>query len=94
MATEDPTHRRAKDPAPKDPRTERVILALLLHEHPSRLTVDGLIVVLRGNPRHPDPADVAERAIRELVAAGLLERKGQSLAPTRAALHFDRLEMD
>lgn len=94
MATEDPTHRRAKDPVPRDPRTERAALALLLHEHPTRLSLHELAVALSGDPGHQDPAEAAKRAAWELVAAGLLHREGALLSPTRAALHFDRLEMD
>jgi hypothetical protein len=37
-------------------------------------------------------ADRVERAIRDLAGAGLLRREGQSILPTRAALHFESLQ--
>ena len=94
MATEDPTRKGAGTNAREDRRTERAVLALLLHEYPTRLTLDELAWVLHGDPGHQDPADAAERAVGELVASGLLQHEGALLCPTRAALHFDRLELD
>ena len=93
MSCDNPTGRSEFDPAPKDPRTERAVLALLLHEYPTLLSLEELAVALSGDSRHQDPAEAAERTVRALVAAGLLHRVGALLAPTRAALHFDRLEL-
>jgi hypothetical protein len=36
-------------------------------------------------------ADAHDRAVRDLVAAGLLRREGDSIIPTRAAMHFYKL---
>lgn len=90
MANQDPTRSRAKDPATDDLRTERVVLAYLLDQHPTRLTVDELSFAL-------DAKDFAEkdaiaRAVRELSAVGLLRAEGDLIGPTRAAVHFERLE--
>jgi hypothetical protein len=41
-----------------------------------------------------DSGDAVERAIRELVGAGLLRCEGGYVVPTRAALYFHRLESD
>jgi hypothetical protein len=68
-------------------------LALLLNEHPTRLTVDELILVLHADPERGDPEDAAERAVRELVGAGLMHREGRFLSPSRAALYFAALEV-
>ena len=96
MADENPTGRASLDPsspAGEDRRTESAVLALLLDEHPSRLTMDELILVLCADPGRGDPKDAAQRAIGELVGAGLVHRDGSFLTPTRAALYFHRLEV-
>ena len=96
MADENPKGRASLDPlspAGEDRRTESAVLALLLDEHPSWLTVDELILVLGADPDRGDPQDAARRAVGELVGAGLVHRDGNFLAPTRAALYFHRLEV-
>jgi hypothetical protein len=90
MANQDPTRSRAKDPATDDLRTERAVLAFLLDQHPTRPTIDELPFAL-------DAKDFAEkdaiaRAVRELTAVGLLRPEGGLVGPTRAAVHFERLE--
>lgn len=92
MATEDPTRSAPDGPASEDRRTERAVLAFLLSEHPTRLTADELASAL-------DPTDFAEkdairRAVHELTSAGLLRTDGELIGPTRAAIHFDRLEAE
>jgi hypothetical protein len=94
MADQNPTDRASLDPsspAAEDKRTESAVLALLLDEHPTRLTMDELILVLHADPDRHDPADSARRAVCELLGAGLLHRDGDFLTPTRAALYFERL---
>lgn len=96
MADENPTGRTCPDPsspAGEDARTESAVLALLLEEHPIRLTVDELILVLHADPERGDPEDAARRAVRELVGAGLVHLEGRFFAPSRAALYFDGLEV-
>ncbi len=96
MADENPKGRASLDPsspAGEDRRTESAVLALLLDEHPSRLTMDELILVLCADPDRGDPQDAGRRAVAELVGAGLVHRDGNFLAPTRAALYFHRLEV-
>jgi len=90
MATKDPTRSCAKDPASEDLRTERAVLAFLLDQHPTRVTVDELPFAL-------DAKDFAEkdaiaRAVRELTAVGLLRPVGELIEPSRAAVPFERLE--
>lgn len=90
MATEDPTRSSAEAPASADLRMERVVLAFLLNEHPTRLTVRELAFAL-------DAKDFAEkdaiaRAVRELTVVGLLRIDGELIAATRAALRFHALE--
>jgi hypothetical protein len=62
--------------------SQRAVLALVLDEHPDQLTADDLEREVGG----------AEQAIYDLAAVGLLRRQGESVLPTRAALHFERLE--
>lgn len=92
MATEDPTRRGAEDPASEDGRTERAVLALLLDEHPTRLTFAELMLALDDCDGFAKE-DAVDRAVRELTAVGLLRREGAFLAPTRPALYFDGLGM-
>jgi len=96
MANENPTDRRPSDPCPpavQDRKTERAVLVLLLDEHPARLTTDELILVLHADPERGDPEDAGQRAVRQLVGAGLIHREGRFLAPSRAALYFAALEV-
>lgn len=92
MARKDPTRSQAEVPAAEDLRTEHAVIGFLLDEHPTRLTFDELLVAF-------DPKDYAEkdaigRAVKELIGAGLLRRDGDLVGPTRAAIHFDRLEAE
>lgn len=96
MADRNPMDRSAAAPDPdnaaaRDARTENAVLTFLLDEHPTRLTLGELSLVLNADPRLDDPDDAAERAVRELVGAGLIHQDGRFLAPSRAALYFERL---
>jgi hypothetical protein len=96
MADENPKGRASCDPsspAGEDRRTESAVLALLLDEHPTRLTMDELILVLYADPERVDPGDAGRRAVQELVGAALVHRDGHFLAPSRAALYFAALEV-
>lgn len=81
----------ARDIAVEDARTERAVLEFLLEEHPDRLTLDELSLVMRADPQRDDPDDATGRAVRELVSAGLVHQDGRFVQPTRAATYFDRL---
>lgn len=96
MADQNPTGRAPLDPsslAGADKRTERAVLALLLDEHPTRLTMEELILVLHADPERGDPEEAAAQAVRELVGSGVIHRDGRFLSPTRAALYIAALEM-
>jgi len=82
------------DPADEDAKVERVVLAFLLEEHPSQLTIPELSRALNADPGDFGTEDAVERAVRELVGAGLLYCQGAFILPTRAALYIDRLEVD
>jgi|SRR5690349_22825684 len=96
MADQNPTDRGADGPDPRnlaaqDARTENAVLTFLIDEHPTRLTIGELSLVLNADPRLDNPDDAANRAVRELVGAGLVHQDGRFLAPSRAALYFERL---
>jgi hypothetical protein len=97
MAERNPTDRAQRDPLspqPEDAKVEQAVLAFLLDEHPNRLSVLEASLALNADPGDFDGEDAVERAIRELVGAGLLHCQGGFLAPTRAALYFWRLEVE
>lgn len=66
-------------------RLQRQVLATVLVEHPVRRTL-GEVQKELGRPHE------VEEAVAALVAAGLLSLEGEELAPTPAALRFNRLE--
>jgi len=80
-------------PAAEDVKAERTVLGFLLDEHPSKLTIPELSRALNAHPDSFDSADAVERAVRELVGAGLLRCQGGCVVPTRAAIYFARLEL-
>lgn len=96
MADANPTDCAERDlprPRAEDAKVERVVLAFLLEKHPSQLTIPELSLALNADPGF-DSDDAVERAVRELVGAGLLYCHGRFVLPTRAALYFAWLEAD
>ena len=67
-----------------DLRTQSAVLEFVLSEPVGLLTTRDLILELQ------EP-DAVERAVRDLSAAGLLRREGESVLPTVAAVRFDLL---
>ena len=97
MAKRNPTDHGQRDPFspdPKDKKVERAVLAFLIFCYPERLTIPELSRVLSEENRDLEDDDAVERAVRELVGAGLLECRAEFVLPTRAALYFDALESD
>jgi len=97
MADQNPRDRTSNESssiAQEEIRNEDAVLSLLLDEHPTRMTLDEITLVLNGEPRLTDPADAAEQAVYRLASFGLIHRDGQLLSPTRAALRFERLRAD
>lgn len=95
MATADPTARGVPDPpAPTeaDRKAEWAVLAYLLDAHPKRFTIPAVSSAMNEGKTGFDSEDAVERAVRQLVGAGLLCCSGGYVSPTRAALHFWRLE--
>jgi Cft2 family RNA processing exonuclease len=86
---EDSEHIRSS--AEEDAATESAVLSQVLALHPVTLTVDELVRELGAGSGEFTHRDDVERAVRDLVAAGLLHRNGSLVLPTRAALRFEQL---
>ena len=85
-------HRRA--PAvtvTSDEQMQRVVLAVILREHPVLLTFPALAEELFANPGDLVAGYALARAVRDLVVEGLLHSNGFLVLPSRAALCFERL---
>jgi hypothetical protein len=65
--------------------TQRAVLGLVLDAHPKPLTISDLV-------RETDAQDV-ESAIAKLVEVGLLDRNGDAISASAAAVRFDALEL-
>ncbi|HEX8751907.1 MAG TPA: hypothetical protein VF731_00695 [Solirubrobacterales bacterium] len=78
--------RREPITAAEDARAQHAVLIVVLDRHPAILTLCEL-----GREIEPEGGEPTERAVGDLVRAGLLRREGASVLPTRAALHFDSL---
>jgi predicted transcriptional regulator len=70
----------------QDQLTQRAVLGIALDAHPKPLTTRELA-------RQIGRGDAVERAVAELVSVGLIEREGKAIRPTKAAVHFERLEL-
>ena len=71
-------------PEQEDLRAQAAVLSLVLHEHPTLLSFGDLLM-------ETEEEDAAERAVRDLIALGLLRREGGLVLASRAALRFDGL---
>jgi hypothetical protein len=74
----------------EDAVVEAAVLQQLLFLHPTQLSLAELLRELAVGDDFSE-RDAIERAVQELIAAGLLHRNGELLLPTRAALRFDEL---
>lgn len=90
----DRAEREPRTPAEADRKAERAVLAFLIAEHPNQLTVAEVSWALNHGPVEFEAEDAVERAVRELVGAGLLRCSEGFVLPTRASLYFSWLEMD
>lgn len=97
MADTNPTDCAERDlsrPRADDTKTERTVLAFLLDEHPSQLTIPEVSRALNARPGGFSSDDAVERAIRELDGAGLVRCANGLAVPTRPALYLAQLELD
>jgi hypothetical protein len=75
----------------EDESVESAVLRQLLDLHPTRLTLAELLREVSGGCSGFAEHDAIKRAVRELVAVGLLHQGEEFVAPTRAALRFNEL---
>jgi hypothetical protein len=80
-----------RNPGEQDSTIEAAVLRQLLALHPVQLTLGDLLREIAGRPRDFASKDGIERAVRDLIAAGLVNRSGDVVLPSRAALRFDEL---
>jgi hypothetical protein len=80
-----------RTPARDDAIVQAAVLRHLLTLHPIQLTLGELVREITGDASDFAPKDAVERAARELAAAGLVNRSGDIILPSRAALRFDEL---
>ena len=78
----------------EDARDQRSVLFRVLELYPALLTSGELIREVGAGAEGFEETDDIERAIRDLVGAGLLNRIAGVIAPTRAALVFNALDRD
>lgn len=96
MADPNPTDCVERDtarPAAQDAKAERTVLAFLLAEHPNPLTIAEVAWALNHGTFEFETEDAIERAIRELVGAGLLHCSDGFVMPTRTARYCAGLEL-
>jgi predicted transcriptional regulator len=80
-----------RTPAEQDAAVEAAVLRQLLALHPVQVTLEELHRELGIEPEDFEQRDAVERAVRDLVAAGLLHRLEDFAVPSRAALRFAEL---
>jgi hypothetical protein len=98
MSCDNPTDQGVPDPSTpidEDSKVESAVLSFLLDEHPDhQLTIPEVSRAMNAGEADFGSEDGVERAIRELVGAGLLHCQRGFVLPTRAALYFDALGSD
>lgn len=80
-------------PDEADRESRASVLAHLLYLHPAQLTVEEIVREFANDPEDFGQRDQVERAVGDLVRAGLLHRNGDFAVPALPAVHFDGLEM-
>lgn len=70
---------------------QRVVLALVLREHPALLTLPALAGRVLANPRTLSGGVALARALRDLDNEGLVFSDGVRVQPSRPALYVKRL---
>jgi hypothetical protein len=80
-------------PADEDAKTEGGVLGLILEEHPALLTVPELSLAMNRGAGDFPANDAVDRAVGNLIGAGLLYVGDGLVLPTRAARYFAGLEV-
>jgi hypothetical protein len=92
MADENPmgsAERVPSNPENEDKQVQWAVLSFLLDEYPDhQLTIPEVSRAMNAGPADFGSEDAVERAVCELVGAGLLHCNGGFVLPTRAALTY------
>jgi hypothetical protein len=80
--------------AAQDVKDRARVLREVLDLHPETLTLDELVRELTVDSVEFEERDRVARAVRDLIAGGLLHRVGDLVLPTRAAVNFQELSED
>jgi hypothetical protein len=88
----DCAERAPSTPENDDMKVQWAVLSFLVDEYPDhQLTIPEVSLAINAGPAAFGSEDAVERAIRELVGAGLLHCQGGFVLPTRTALAYQRL---
>ena len=68
------------------------VLLVVLVLHPALLSAEELRREVLADRQSFSEVDSHDRAVHDLIAAGLLRREGDSIVATRAAVHFYMLK--
>jgi hypothetical protein len=78
--------------AAQDARDQARVLREVLFIHPETMTLDELVRELTVDSPDFSEQDRVKRAVRDLIAGGLLHQVGDLVLPTRAAVNYHVLE--
>jgi hypothetical protein len=80
--------------AAEDIKDRARVLREVLDLYPETLTLDELVRELTVDSVEFPERDRVQRAVRDLIAGGLIHRVGDLVLPTRAAVNFHELSED
>jgi hypothetical protein len=80
--------------AAEDIKDRARVLREVLDLYPETLTLDELVRELTVDSVEFQERDRVQRAVRDLIAGGLIHRVGDLVLPTRAAVNFHALGED
>lgn len=80
--------------AAQDIKDRARVLREVLDLYPETLTLDELVRELTVDSVEFQERDRVQRAVRDLIAGGLIHRVGDLVLPTRAAVNFHGLSED
>ena len=80
--------------AAEDIKDRARVLREVLDLYPETLTLDELVRELTVDSVEFQERDRIQRAVRDLIAGGLIHRVGDLVLPTRAAVNFHELGED
>lgn len=83
-----------QSPAARERRNQAEALRQVLFVYPETMTLDELVCELTFGSDEFSERDRVERAVRDLVAGGLLRRLGDLVLPTRPAVNYHWIDAE